>query len=252
MRRLTVAAVVGALALSACTAEEPEVLGVQLESPSPEAPETTPAEPTEAPAPTEAATPSETESAPAPTETATETPGTEAPVETPTTEAPAPPAPAPTTQPPAPRPQPTRAPEPAPEVLGAREAEGRTEWSTTDEGGTRRWIETSSRQITREDVAVLGVGLADTGAAADAPTRQARCAFELTAPEARRAVMQGQLVMDLVVDGALRKRAIIRTDIILEKGTTYVLPAESQPAAVELSLADTETVRCTGTFTPSS
>jgi hypothetical protein len=246
-----VGVVVGVALLAGCTAtEEPEVLGVQLESPSPEEPATTPAE---EPSEDASETPEEPASDAA-TDPASET-ATDAPAETETaTEAPSEDVAAVVDDPPAaaaPAPAPEPEPTPDPEVIDTRVAQARLEWSTGDDGnGGVAWIDTSSQQVPSDDVAVLGAGLVPADDDGLAPTRGAACQFELTAPDGRAAHLKGELVLDLYVDGQLRKRTVIVTDVELQAGRTYVLPAELRPAAVTVALDEVGQVSCTGTFTP--
>lgn len=259
MRTTTVTALAVALALVAgCTAEEPaEVLGVQLESPTPEEP----AEPTDEPdetgddaeAPTDDATGDEGDEAPADgtadepadgegadddgteddaaDEGATEEPADDAEADEPA-EAPAPAA--------------TRSPRPDPEVLTARDAEVRTVWTTDQESGT--WIETSGTSITPDDVAVLTVGLAPTDDAPDAATREATCVVTLEAPDARGVVAQGTVTVDLLVDDEVAKRYQVTLDVDqLAAGESVELPSRG---AREVALAETERVSCRASFAP--
>lgn len=253
MRTTTVTALAVSLALVAgCTAEEPaEVLGVQLESPTPEEPEE-PAEPTDEPdetgddaeAPTDDATGDEGDEAPADEaadddgtqddaadEGATEEPADDAEADEPA-EAPAPAA--------------TRSPRPDPEVLTARDAEVRTVWTTDQESGT--WIETSGTSITPDDVAVLTVGLAPTDDAPDATTREATCVVTLEAPDARGVVAQGTVTVDLLVDDEVAKRYQVTLDVDqLAAGESVELPSRG---AREVALAETERVSCRASFAP--
>lgn len=255
MRTTTVTALAVALALVAgCTAEEPaEVLGVQLESPTPEEP----AEPTDEPdetgddaeAPTDDATGDEGDEAPADgtadgegadddgtEDDAADEGATEEPVDDAEADEPAE----------APAPAATRSPRPDPEVLTARDAEVRTVWTTDQESGT--WIETSGTSITPEDVAVLTVGLAPTDDAPDAATREATCVVTLEAPDGRGVVAQGTVTVDLLVDDEVAKRYQVTLDVDqLAAGESVELPSRG---AREVALAETERVSCRASFAP--
>lgn len=255
MRTTTVTALAVSLALVAgCTAEEPaEVLGVQLESPTPEEP----AEPTDEPggtgddaeAPTDDATSDEGDEAPADEpadgdgadddgtgDDAADEDATEEPADDPEADEPAE----------APAPAATRSPRPDPEVLTARDAEVRTVWTTDQESGT--WIETSGTSITPDDVAVLTVGLAPTDDAPDAATREATCVVTLEAPDARGVVAQGTVTVDLLVDDEVAKRYQVTLDVDqLAAGESVELPSRG---AREVALAETERVSCRASFAP--
>lgn len=261
MRTTTVTALAVSLALVAgCTAEEPaEVLGVQLESPTPEEPTEEPDDPGDEAEPTDGDTgagedPDEgATDEPADTDGSDEAAGGEGADEGDDadggdaadtgdagddadddggTDEPAPTA--------------TRSPRPEPEVLTARDAETRTVWTTDRDTGT--WIETSGTSITSEDVAVLAVGLAPTGAAPDAPTREASCVVTLDAPDGRGVVAQGTVTVDLLVDDQLAKRYRVTVDVDqLAAGESVQLPSQG---AREVELAEVDRVSCVATFTP--
>lgn len=262
MRTTTVAALAVSLALVAgCTAEEPaEVLGVQLESPTPEEPTEQPDDAGDEAEPTDGDTANDGADAtdePADTDTSDDAGGDEG---TDTSEdgegaedgdgtdaadagdatsddAGGSDEPAPTA---------TRSPRPEPEVLTARDAETRTVWTTDHDSGT--WIETSGTSITSDDVAVLAVGLAPTGAAPDAPTREASCVVTLDAPDERGVVAQGTVTVDLLVDDQLAKRYEVTLDVDqLAAGESVELPSRG---AREVALADVDRVSCVATFTP--
>jgi hypothetical protein len=264
MRTTTVAALAVSLAMVAgCTAEEPaEVLGVQLESPTPEEPTEEPDDAGDEAEPTDSGAADQGEDAtdePADSDTSddagqdegTDTgddgedaddadgDGTDAAGAGDDTsdDAGASDEPAPAA---------TRSPRPDPEVLTARDAETRTVWTTDHDSGT--WIETSGTSITAEDVAVLAVGLAPTDATPDAPTREASCVVTLDAPDGRGVVAQGTVTVDLLVDDELAKRYRVTLDIDqLAAGESVELPSQD---AREVALAEVDRVSCVATFTP--